>query len=323
MVAILAIGSMNVSAAEVDGTTWSSPTGAGTGYVQEGGAYTFHCDAILTLDGGGGKLVTTLVRVDDNLGFGNPGGIGDQDTYSVSYTSTGAGIDLKILAEITIPVTCTITGDSLHGDGQYEGAVSDMNYVTMDLTRTGGGGGGGGGGGSASLGSVPALAATALPLAGAAAAIGVSLVPPPSPYVPGPGSRPTPDPTTGYQRRGEHWHEDGGRGPIQTQVTNMPPTTSTPTPVGQFAVQAGWPEGGGLPQGGVGVTQPQLYDQYGKPLSPRDSGGQAPVCPTHGIPYQVQYPLKINGDPGSWFCPLCAQAGMGGTPPGYRWGFYR
>jgi len=62
----------------------------------------------------------------------------------------------------------------------------------------------------------------------------------------------------------------------------------------------------GQSMGGIGLHEPPSYNAQGKPLPPRQwPQTDPPRCPIHGNVALVAHYFRTDGDPGSWFCPLC------------------
>jgi len=200
--------------------------------------------------------------------------------------------------------TFTLTGGQLVGSCQnldtnvYLGISSDANAFT--LTHTGGGPG--------SLGSGSALSTVAVGLAVAAAVVGVaaSLLPAPQslrmPSMQAPQSRRTPrwqaPMTTSYQ--------EGSASQMNVMETG-PPVADTY-------------------MGGIGMTGGDSnFDQNGRPYPPSDPGryitGNEPRCPIHNIPCRAKFLFQNQLEPGSWFCPRCAD--LRSANGGFPWGINR
>lgn len=294
LIILLSLTTSNAAAASVSGT-WTSSID-GKGYMQTSHILDTNYDVRLVLSQSGnavsGTITTTVTYALLHTGYeswGKPS-IGTKNTNTVTGTMSGSTLTLICYSPAT-------SGTS--GGASY---TTDATTTTWTLTRNGtdltGSGtyvGAGitygyrfylGAGDNSDLSgfSGDVTAPVMFGLFGGVACLVVSFVPAPKGKIPS-GPRPM---GTAYS-----YQPSDAR---TTEVASGAPTDPTYL-------------------GGAGLTYPQNYVN-GAPVRPGQwQGQQGPACPIHGTVCQAH--LISVSDPGSWFCPKCAEQGRAS---GYPWG---
>ena len=315
LLTILCLGtsfaSDKAAAADFSGT-WKSNV-AGEGWVLVTYGYTFHADATLVLNNVGsglsGSISLTISRVVKTRSD-VPDWTGSRTQNSgVSGSVNGNTLLLSVAAAPGLVIPCTINNGVLHGAGDYTGSAMEHNTVTIDLRNEN----------AMGLFDMSFLAgpAAAMTAIGAGVSATTSLVPlrqgatgfgrkPAQPEPSGQAQyigwgRPQPPPPPGTIRSYPYTVSPG-----DARMADVPPPAFI-TPE----------NAGGISIGGVGAHNAQTFDQFGRPLPPRDwPGPTPPKCPSHSdtIYCQAQY-RGVDGESGSWYCPRCGRFPWGMNTP--------
>ena len=294
LIIILSLTTSNVAAASVSGT-WTSNV-AGKGYVQTSNVIDTNSDVKMVLSQSGNTVSGTIATTcsysyahPTSLGSQKPV-IGSKNTNTVSGTLSGSTLTLTCYspatsgtsggASWTAPATTTTWTLYLKGNtltGTGTYVAAGITYNYVFDLVSGDGSGLSGFSGDV---TAPVM----FGLFGGVACLVVSFVPAPKGKIPS-GPRPM---GTAYS-----YQPSDAR---TTEVASGAPTDPTYL-------------------GGAGLTYPQNYVN-GAPVRPGQwQGQQGPACPIHGTVCQAH--LISVSDPGSWFCPKCAEQGRAS---GYPWG---
>jgi len=294
LIILISLISSNAAAASVSGT-WSSNV-AGKGYVQTSNIIDTNSDVKLVLTQSGNSVSGTIATTcsysyvhPSSLGSQKPA-IGSKNTNTVSGTLSGSTLTLICYSPAvsgtsggvswTAPATTTTWNLILSGNkltGSGSYVAAGITYYYTFDLVSGDGSGLSGLSGQV---TVPVV----FGFIGGGACLAVSLIPAPKGRIPGnPGQI-----GSAYNYQPSDVRTTGG-------VSGAP---TDPTYVG-----------------GAGLSYPQNYVN-GTPVRPGQwQGQQGPVCPIHGTVCQAH--LISVSDPGSWFCPKCAEQGR---QAGYPWG---
>jgi hypothetical protein len=294
LILLISFTSSNAAAADVSGT-WTSSID-GKGYMQTSHILDTNYDVKLVLTQSGdevsGTITTTVTYALLHTGYeswGKPS-IGQQNTNTVSGTMSGSTLILTCYSPAT---SGTSGGVSYTTDAST--TTWTLNLNGTDLTGSGTYVGAGitygyrfylEAGDSSELSgfSGQVTAPVIFGMVGGLACLVVSFIPAPKGKIPsGPGQT-----GSAYSYQPSDVRTTGGASGAPTDPTYL---------------------------GGAGLTYPQNYVN-GTPVRPgRWQGQQGPVCPIHGTVCQAHL-ISVN-DPGSWFCPKCAEQGRAS---GYPWG---